>query len=230
MGNSTIKQKQPKAKKCLCPCGEMFVPTSMGQKHINQSHYIKWLSETEAGQKEVAKKMEKAKKQVAKVEREDTVKKKTELKTLAEWKKDLEKEINAICLLIDYGHGCISCGGIYRLQAGHCHSVKSSEVLRYNLHNLWVQNHYCNVELSGNLLKYLEGLNNLLGEQYKNYVQMDIVRMYPSLHLRIDDVRDAIYKARAIKKHLQKDKQVYTTEQRRQMRVDFNQEIGIYSE
>jgi hypothetical protein len=149
---------------------------------------------------------------------------------LAEWKKDLEKEINAICLLIDYGHGCISCGGIHRLQAGHCHSVKSSEVLRYNLHNLWVQNHYCNVELSGNLLKYLEGLNNLLGEQYKNYVQMDIVRMYPSLHLRIDDVRDAIYKARAIKKHLQNDKQVYTTEQRRQMRVDFNQEIGIYSE
>jgi len=59
---------------------------------------------------------------------------------------------------------------------------------------------------------------------------MDIVRMYPSLHLRIDDVRDAIYKARAIKKHLQKDKQVYTTEQRRQMRVDFNKEIGIYSE
>ena len=228
--NSTIKQKPPKQKVCLCPCGEKFTPTSMGQKWVSQPHYIKWLSETEAGKKEVAKKMEKAKKMVAKVERDDTVKKKTELKTLAEWKKDLEKEINAICLLIDYGHGCISCGGIHRLQAGHCHSVKSSEVLRYNLHNLWVQNHYCNVELSGNLLKYLDGLNNLLGEQYKNYVQMDIVRMYPSLHLRIDDVRDAIYKARAIKKQLQKDKQVYTTEQRRQMRVDFNQEIGIYSE
>jgi len=228
--NSTIKQKPPKAKKCLCPCGEMFVPTSMGQKHISQSHYIKWLSETEAGQKEVAKKMEKAKKMVAKVERKEDAQKKVDIKTLPEWKKDLQTEINAICLLIDYGHGCISCGGIHRLQAGHCHSVKSSEVLRYNLHNLWVQNHYCNVELSGNLLKYLEGLNNLLGEQYKNYVQMDIVRMYPSLHLRIDDVRDAIYKARAIKKQLQKDKQVYTTEQRRQMRVDFNQEICIYSE
>ena len=208
----------------------MFVPTSIGQKWKDRSHHTTWLLETEAGKAEVAKKIEKAKKQVAKVERKDDAQKKTDLKTLAEWKKDLQTEINAICLLIDYGHGCISCGGIHRLQAGHCHSVKSSEVLRYNLHNLWVQNHYCNVELSGNLLKYLEGLNNLLGEQYKNYVQMDIVRMYPSLHLRIDDVRDAIYKARAIKKHLQKNKQTYTTEQRRQMRIDFNQEIGIYSE
>ncbi len=228
--NSTIKPKPKKPKKCLCGCNEMFVPTSIGQKWVSQSHYTKWLTETEKGKEFMAKKIEKAKRQVAKVERKENTQKKADLKTLAEWKKDLEKEINAICLLIDYGHGCISCGGIHRLQAGHCHSVKSNEVLRYNLHNLWVQNHYCNVELSGNLLKYLAGLKELQGEQYKNYVEMDIVRMYPSLHLRIDDVRDAIVKARAIKKHLQKDKQVYTAEQRRQMRIDFNQEIGIYSE
>ena len=60
--NSTIKQKTPKQKTCLCPCGEKFTPTGLGQKWVSQGHYVKWLTETEAGKKEVAKKMDKAKK------------------------------------------------------------------------------------------------------------------------------------------------------------------------
>ena len=66
MHNSTIKPKTAKQKVCLCPCGEKFTPTAIGQKWVNQGHYAKWLTETEAGQKEVAKKMEKAKAQVKK--------------------------------------------------------------------------------------------------------------------------------------------------------------------
>lgn len=43
--------------------------------------------------------------------------------TLGQWKKALEKLINRIAVLIDFGNGCISCGGFNSPQGGHMHSV-----------------------------------------------------------------------------------------------------------
>ena len=58
-----------KPKICLCGCGETFTPKSIGQKWVDKTHKITWLTETEAGKAEVKKVAEKAKKQREKKEK-----------------------------------------------------------------------------------------------------------------------------------------------------------------
>jgi hypothetical protein len=58
-----------KSKICNCGCGTEFVPTKLGQKQVNQSHYITWLINTLEGQKKQAEAKEKAKKIIAKAEK-----------------------------------------------------------------------------------------------------------------------------------------------------------------
>ena len=107
--NSTIKQKPRKPKKCLCPCGEMFVPKGM-EKWISQSHYARWLTETEKGQEVMAKKIEKAKKQVAKVEKEADNKIREKLKTLGKFESEAKTEFQRYIRKRDAELPCISCG------------------------------------------------------------------------------------------------------------------------
>ena len=168
MSNSTIKQKPPKAKKCLCPCGEPFVPTSMGQKHINQSHYIKWLSETEAGQKEVAKKMEKAKKQVAKVEREADDKIREKLKTLGKFESEAKTEFQKYIRKRDAELPCISCGTMTTdlWDGGHFKKAELYSGVIFDEMNCHKQCRKCNRFLGGNELNFREGLVVRYGEAY----------------------------------------------------------------
>jgi hypothetical protein len=54
-----------KIKICNCGCGTEFIPAKLGQKQVNQSHYITWLIHTPEGQKKQAEAKEKAKKIIA---------------------------------------------------------------------------------------------------------------------------------------------------------------------
>ena len=101
---------------------------------------------------------------------------KEKLKTLTDWKKDLEREINAIVKLIDKGQTCISCGGSGKEQAGHYHSVGSNDSIRFNLDNIYGQCIHCNMHLSGNIIGYDLGLIEVYGKEYWNYVKFDLVK------------------------------------------------------
>lgn len=64
----------------------------------------------------------------------------------------------------DKEFGCISCGAEVE-QAGHYHSQGHHSALRYDPINTNGQCRRCNMFLSGNLIKYRQGLVRKYGEQ-----------------------------------------------------------------
>jgi hypothetical protein len=58
---------------------------------------------------------------------------------------------------------CISCGKYNQLQAGHFYSAGHHELLRFEQDNVHGQCIKCNCDLSGNLIKYREGLIKKIG-------------------------------------------------------------------
>lgn len=141
--------------------------------------------------------------------------------------KILEAEINGICRLIDKGSNCISCT-VLATAAGHYHSVKSNGALRYNLHNLHAQEYTCNNEKGANIIQYNKGLIERYGKKYKEYVECDIVRIYPKLGLHTFEIQALIKKARVVRKRLIKEDKIYPISKRIELRDMVNQEIGIY--
>jgi len=152
---------------------------------------------------------------------------KERIKGLPEFKKDLEREINTIIRLIDKGCNCISCNSKGN-SAGHFHSVGANGSLRYNLHNLHIQEYSCNGEKGGNTIKYGQGLIAVYGKEYKEYVEYDLVRLYPVLRITIPELKEAIKRARNVVKILKVEDKEYTPEERLQRRTFFNKLIGIY--
>lgn len=65
----------------------------------------------------------------------------------------------------DKDNGCISCGGKVE-QAGHYFSQGHHSALRYDEINTHGQCIRCNMHLSGNLIKYRQGLVERYGEDY----------------------------------------------------------------
>ena len=89
------------------------------------------------------------------------------LKTLGDYKKDLQVEVNKLVRLIDEGCSCISCNSFTgKVNAGHYYSVGSRPNLRFNLMNIYLQCEHCNSYMSGNLIEYRENLVNLVGEAH----------------------------------------------------------------
>jgi hypothetical protein len=156
--------------------------------------------------------------------------KKLELKPKSYWLAILQKEINQIVRLIDKGCPCISSGRPYRTddQCGHYFSIGSTPALRFNLLNLWSQSIKDNMHNSGNLLNYREQL-----------VKFDIIdliedekRKYPTLKLSIEEIKEAISKAKIVKKlMIDKNNDVFaprSVQNRVNLRVEFNKYLEIY--
>lgn len=75
-----------------------------------------------------------------------------------------QKVFNAYIRARDKELGCISCGAEVE-QAGHYHSQGHHSALRYDPTNTNGQCRRCNMFLSGNLIKYRQGLVRKYGEQ-----------------------------------------------------------------
>lgn len=153
---------------------------------------------------------------------------KEKLKSRSDWLKDLEREINAIVRLIDHDCFCISCGGHGKPQAGHYFTVKAHPALRFNLHNIHIQDYRCNVELSANITGYDDGLISVYGEEYYKYLKFGIRKLYPELHLSVPEIAEYTFKAREIKKELQVNLTKKITAERLLLRDQINERIGIY--
>lgn len=155
--------------------------------------------------------------------------KKDALKTLSDYQKDLEKEINTIVRLIDKGHNCISCNKKPNmLFAGHYHSVGSKRPIRFHLFNIWGQCYSCNGEKGGLLLEYGQGLINNFGLELKEYCEYDLVKNFQVL--KSDKIELESYRkiAKQISKFLTLENKTYAAKERIELRAKFNNMLGIY--
>lgn len=150
------------------------------------------------------------------------------LKTMGDYEKDLQTVINDMIRLIDSGLQCISCGNMKKPQAGHYHSRSKNTSLRFNLHNLHIQDFYCNVELSANITGYNLGLIKWYGKDYQDYVEYKMPLEFPLLKWTKNDL--ILWKAQAMtyKKEIAKLEFPLSAEDRIFWRNHYNNKLGIY--
>lgn len=211
------------AKKCII-CLDPFVPKF--------STLEKCCQEIDCKVKYSMQVVEKQKVDKEKKRKQDWAKEKVVLREkiigIPELKKDLEKEINKICCLLDYEAGCISCEGQTTPQAGHYHTVQSNGAIRFNLDNLHMQDFNCNCKKGGNIHQYDLGLIKRYGKEYWEYVKFDIVSKYPLLKMAVFEYKEKIAIARGVVKWLKLQNKVYSAKERIELRKVFNEQIGIY--
>jgi hypothetical protein len=169
-----------------------------------------------------------AKEVKAKQQRAKDKKTREGLKTLTDWQKDLEAEINKIARLIDKGSGCISCGGHTTPAGGHYASVKANGSIRFNLDNIHLQDFNCNNWKSANIINYDLGLIERYGKEYWEYVKFELPQRYPILKLKLFEYKPIIAEARKIVRELEKLDLQYPPKIRLELRKKYNERLGMY--
>ncbi len=205
-------------KKCKS-CGKQFQPSNTIQSVCGLQCALK-VSAAKTKQKEVEKK-------------KLNLKLKESLKTLGDYKKELQIEVNKIVRLIDEGCVCISCGINYgQFQAGHYRSVGGWDNLRFNLHNNFNQCAQCNNQKSGNLVNYREGIVYTFGDSQMAYMD-DLNVIYPSIKLNKDELAERTKTAKKIVKELielnKSAKLPRTPDERIALRTKYNIQLNIYN-
>jgi hypothetical protein len=151
-------------------------------------------------------------------------------RTHGDYENLLQTEINTIVRLIDAGHNCISCQKPPKKKnAGHYHSVGSNNSLRYHLFNIWLQDEHCNGYQSSNRSGYDKGLKELFGFGFWLNINEGIVRQYPFIKLSIPELKEKIVIARQIAKELTAAGKTFTTQERIELRKEYQERIGIYT-
>lgn len=149
------------------------------------------------------------------------------LKTLSEWKKDLQTEINTIVRLIDFGQPCIATGSVTgKRNAGHYWSVGSNDTIRFHLDNIHIQSEYSNSFKSGDTLNYQNGIIEIYGQTYLD--SMNALKSHPIIKLSINDVRARIAVARNIIRFQLNEQKMFTPKERIELRKNFNKQLAIY--
>lgn len=187
--------------------------------------FISFLYNTPQGNEVRLKWLKSGKKQIAKSDRKEQAVKKEENRDKTYFEKLLEKLVNSIVRFIDSEKGCVSCDHGWekpwtrQRHAGHRISVGSNATLRFNLFNEWVQCSICNDWKSANEREYDKGIIKHYGQEMLDYIKQ-LPAEYPELHLSIDELKDAISKAREVKKEILDGKDF--------TREEINKIIGIY--
>lgn len=183
-----------------------------------------WMTQTDSGKIEYEKRFNSLKSKKWKEEKK-VLKEKT--KTLSDYKSDLQKEINLIIRLIDNGHPCIATGTMEgKRNSGHYHSIGSNDTLRFHLENIWIQSEHSNMWKSGDTLRYQEGLINLYGKDYLDY--LNALKSILPIKLTVSDLKEKIKICRNIVKELKDCSRVFSNLDRLDIRKELNTRIGIY--
>lgn len=162
-------------------------------------------------------------------DKEETKQMKENIKTLSDYAKELQKEINTIVRLIDKGSQCISTLKPLnnKFDAGHFYSVGSNPALRFHLDNIHAQSVYANQYLSGDQINYINGLSEVYGADYKDYV-LNLKSVYKVLKLSKDELKAKIIIAKEIVKELKLKDLNYFRSDRIFLREIYNKRLGIY--
>ena len=175
--------KTIKPKRCK-QCGKDFIPMRSTAVACSYSCATEWVKSRNQKLKEQKTKLE------AKIERQLTKERKEKLKTLRDWKKDVQTWCNKYIRLRDANEPCISCGRHHQGQyhAGHFLSVGAHPELRYEERNIYKQCAPCNNHLSGNLINYRKRLIELKGQDEVDWLEGP----HEPLKLSIDDCKSLI--------------------------------------
>lgn len=187
-GNPKKKVKAVRQKKCGI-CKELFTP-------FNSLSTCSPACERDRLKKVAEKEFDKITKEM---------KKELNDKDPAFWSEKAQKICNQYILLRDKGKPCISCGNgnDVKYDAGHYLSRGHSAALRFNEFNIHRQcSAYCNVNNSGQSIRYRQALVNLYGEEkvlwlegpheMPRYRIDDYKRIYEEFKQKIKDLRLAI--------------------------------------
>ncbi len=150
------------------------------------------------------------------------------IKTLSDYLKDLQTNINAIVRLIDKGCGCIctdSTNG--KKNAGHYRSVQSHPTIRFHLDNIHLQSEHSNTYRSGDTLRYQAGLKKVYGEDYFEFVNS--LSLIQPIQLGKEEVKEKIAIAKEIIKELKSNDLTYDFKERIELRKIYNEKLGIYT-
>ncbi len=174
-----------------------------------------------------AKELEaKVRTQKAKVQKAEM---KESIKSLSDYKNDLQREVNLIARLIDQDCPCVSSGrSSGKMSGGHRWACGGWDNLRFNLMNIWIQSFHDNHHLSGNP----SGYDKFLKEAGIYELVMDLNVTYPMMRWKDYDIKEKIVIARQIVKELKEANQVDSlprnTDLRIEIRVKYNKLLGIY--
>jgi len=210
MSNITMKIKN---RKCII-CNELFATKQFLQK---------WCS-YDCGAKYAISLSEKLKQNKWKEEKKIMIE---NLKSLSDYKNDLQKVVNHIARLIDYGQPCIATGSYSgKMSGGHCIGVGANDTIRFNLHNIHIQSFHSNSWKGGDNIRYKEGIRLVYGEAYLD--RLNQLKSTPEIKLSKLDLVEKIVIAKSIRNRLKLADKQYTAIERIELREKFNRELNIY--
>ena len=208
-------------------CGNLVFPFRYG---LGTCCFNKWVkSGSEKAEEYIDKVTIKVKvdsvKTYNKDQRDKKKKLKESIKSITDWKKDLQDVVNWIVREIDKDYKCIShpdMKGFLRYDAGHYYGTGAHSDVRFNMHNIHKQNSQAN-ERYGGCASYTLGIKERYGNEYLD-MMLDLPLKYKGIgkeKFTIDNIRN-IYlpNARRIKREIQKGAD-FTRDQ-------INEIIGIY--
>lgn len=144
-------------------------------------------------------------------------------------KERLQSLINELVRLIDKDLPCISCTHDHTPQAGHFYSVGAKPHLRFNLNNIHVQGHICNIEKTGNREGYFKGLCERYGHGYASLVQDVLPFQFTGIKLSKPELKEAICNATYCVNELKnRIIPIEYNQERLKLRSIYNNRIGIY--
>jgi len=209
-------------------CGFVGFHNSM-HKGLCSTCWPEWLLESEEGQEYLQRVQVKATKQVEhKAMKKTAIAKRDLLSVDAYRAKVLQPVINEIARLIDHEQPCIASGVTSgKFSGGHFTSVGANRLIALDLHNIHIQAYHSNGPQGGQPIEYLQGLRNVYGNDYAEYVMS--LRGYQRQHkFKKFDLESAYPVAVRIKNRLKRNLAKRTPEQRIKLRNIINLVIGLY--
>lgn len=147
-----------------------------------------------------------------------------------EYKSNLQNQINLLARKIDayFCYNCIDCGKSYgkQVDAAHKNNVGGHENIRWNLHNIHSARAFCNQRSSEHKTGYSIGLEERYGIAYKDYVEIEINKIYSYVGLTPKEVVEALKIVRKLNREF--DNHISQFKDGSEAREYFNKIIGIY--
>lgn len=216
---------KPKLKTCKI-CKEKFEPKNVSTEVVCQKYNCKVDYALQVVEKNKLAKEKKAKSDNRKYKTEKTI----ELMSPDKYRaKILQPVINEIARIIDFQQSCIATGNPEgKMAGGHFIGVSANRTICLNLHNIFIQSFHSNSWKGGDNLKYREGIINIFGREYLDF--MEHLQAHPKIGLSKKDMIEIYENACKIRIKLRKDQKLRSPKERIELRNQVNLELGIYQE
>jgi hypothetical protein len=140
----------------------------------------------------------------------DILRRKEKVKSISQWRRELQQVFNTYIRIRDTKQNCISCQKPLpeKYDAGHYYSVGSYPNLRFNEDNVHAQCVVCNQHKSGNLIEYTYNIEQRIG--LERLEELKAKRNLP-LKLPLDEIKQNITLYKSKIKQLKNESRINPT-------------------